>query len=47
MGGSLILDDLATNGNPGKNSSAQESKGQDTSNPMHTPRPSHHPALRF
>ena len=38
---------LVTNGDPGKNSSAQESKGQDTSDPMHTTGTLHHPALRI
>ena len=47
LGGLLILDDLATNGDPGKNCPSQESQGQDASNAMHPPRPLHHPALRL
>ncbi|HKM51867.1 MAG TPA: hypothetical protein VJY33_00580, partial [Isosphaeraceae bacterium] len=43
----LTLNELPTNGDPGKNPSSQESKGQDTSDPMHPSRPSHHLALRF
>ena len=48
LGGSLSLNDLVTNGEPAKNSSdSQESNGQDTSDPMHAPRPFHHLALRI
>jgi hypothetical protein len=47
LGRLLVLENLPTNANPGKNSSSQESKGQNTSDPMPSPRPFHHLPLRF